>query len=75
LFPPRSAGLREEPIHIGGELAVVLDEEAMGRVRVDLQTASRVTAPLGGEIVDQGGIPVVEIAAANLTRTPSATRK
>ena len=34
-----SARLREERVHVGGELAVVLEEEAVGRVRVDLPPA------------------------------------
>src|SRR5207249_8735859 len=32
---PASAGLQEERVHVGGELAVVLEEKAVGRVRVD----------------------------------------
>src|SRR5439155_1966142 len=31
--PVTSAGLREERVHVGGELAVVLEEKAVGRVR------------------------------------------
>jgi hypothetical protein len=30
-----SVGLLEERVHVGGELVVVLEEEAVGRVRVD----------------------------------------
>ena len=36
-----SAGAGEEGVHVGGELAVVLEEEAVGRVRVDREPRVR----------------------------------
>ena len=41
LAVPASAGLQEERVHVGGELAVVLEEKAVGRVRVDLDPRVR----------------------------------
>src|SRR5256886_13644993 len=61
-----SAALREERVHIGGELAVVLEEKTVGRVRVDLDP--RVREEPGQEVRVTGQDHRVAVAVGNEDR-------
>src|SRR5882724_12220337 len=61
-----SARLRQERVHVGGELAVVLEEKAVGRVRVDLDP--RVREEPGQEVRVTGQDHRVAVAVGNEDR-------
>jgi hypothetical protein len=48
------SGLLQENIHVGGEPNVVLEEEAVGRVRVDREPR---VAPAGSRVRTRGVAP------------------
>src|SRR5437899_745199 len=64
--PSASTRLRDEHVDVGGELAVVLEEKAVGRVRVDLDP--RVREEPGQEVRVTGQDHRVAVAVGNEDR-------